>query len=179
MTDRSVTASERVAELRRAFDESFAAPPRSGREETEDLLCFRIRGDAYAFRVREIAGVALAGRVAPLPSRTHELLGVSGHRGSLVPVYSLAGLLGYAQGRESPRWMALLGDREPLGLALGELEGFMRVPRGDLHVPGREPGRHVDQFARSGPVVRAILKAASIAAAVREVAGSAQAGGRP
>lgn len=179
MNDSSMNASERVAELRRAFDGSFAALPASHREETDDLLCFRVRGDPYALRVREIAGVAPAGRVVPLPSRTPELLGVVGHRGSIVPVYSLVGLLGYGPERDAPRWLALVEDRDPLALAIGELEGFRRVPRGDLHVPGREPGKHVDQFARSGPVVRAILKVASIVAVVREGAASAQPGGRP
>lgn len=179
MSNAPVNASDRVAELRRAFDESFAAPPSAGKEEAEDLLCFRIRGDGYALRVHEIAGLAPAGRVLPLPSRTPELLGVAGHRGSLVPVYSLAGLLGYGPGRETPRWLALVGDRDPLALALGDLEGFKRIPRGDLHVPGREPGKHVDQFAQSGSIVRAVLKVASIVAALRKDSGPAQPGGRP
>lgn len=179
MSNAPVNASDRVAELRRAFDESFAAPPSAGKAEAEDLLCFRVRGDGYALRVREIAGISLAGQVVPLPSRTPELLGVAGHRGSLVPVYSLAGLLGYGPGRETPRWLALVGERDPLALVLGELEGFQRIPRGDLHVPGREPGKHVDQFAQSGSIVRAILKVASIVAAVKGNAAPAQPGGRP
>lgn len=174
-----MNSSDLIAELRRAFDDSFAVTPPSGTEETEDLLCLRIRGDRYALRVREMAGVAPAGRVVPLPSRIPELLGVTGHRGSLVPVYSLAGLLGYELGRETPRWLALVGDHDPLALALGELEGFQRIPRGDLHLPGREPGKHVDQFARSGSILRAILKVASIVAVVKEGAAPAQTGGRP
>jgi len=178
VSDFPLSASDRVAELRRAFDESFAAPLSSGREEADDLLCFRIRGDSYALRICEIAGIAPAGRVVPLPSRSSGLLGIAGHRGSLMPVYSLAELLGYGPGRETPRWMAFVHARDPLALALGDLEGFQRVPRRDLHVPGREPSKHVDQFARSGPVVRAILKVASIVTAVSEGAAPAPQGGR-
>lgn len=164
-----LNASERLAEFRRTFDETFAAPPPSGKEEGEDFLCCRVRGDGYALRVRELAAVSPAGRVIPLPSKTPELLGVAGHRGTLVPVYSLAALLGYGPGRESPRWLALVGDRDPLALALGELEGFRRVPRGDLQLPGREPGKHIDQLARIGSTVRAILKVASLVAVVKRV----------
>jgi chemotaxis signal transduction protein len=177
MNGLSVNTSERVAEARRAFDASFAAPPQSGMEEVEDLLCFRIRGDGYAFRIGDIAGVTLAGRVVPLPSPALELLGIAGHRGSLVPVYSLAGILGYGAGRETPRWLILVGGRDPVGLAVEELEGFRRVPRRDLHGPGQGPGKHVDQFARSGPIVRGILRLDSVMAAVRAGVAPARAGG--
>lgn len=171
------SASGRVEELRRVFDASFAAPPPSSREEFEDLLYFRVRGDAYALRVRQITAVALSGRVVPFPSRTPELLGIAGHRGALVPVYSLVGLLGYEPGRETPRWLALLGDTEPLALALGELEGFRRVARGDLQLPGREPGKHVSQFVRSGPDIRAVLDVVSISARIRNDAAPPRGGG--
>ncbi len=168
MSGLPVDASGPVAELRKAFDESFAAPPPAGREPDEDLLCFRVRGDAYAFRVREIAGVAAAGRVVPVPSRQSWLLGVAGHGGSVVPVVGLAGLLGYPAARETPRWLALAGGRDPLAFALGELEGFRRVPRGDLRMPGREPGRHVHRLVQIGSAVRAILEVESIVRFVKE-----------
>jgi purine-binding chemotaxis protein CheW len=172
--------NDRAAELRRAFDESFAAPPRAQAEELEDVLALRIRGDAYGLRVREIAGVARADRIQPLPSRVPELLGVAGLRGSLVPVYSLAGLLGYADGhdplavrrRENPRWLALVGGRDPLALALSEFEGYVRLGRDCFYAPDREPGKHVDRFARAGETVRAIIQVASIVAALTNQAGN-------
>ncbi len=168
MSDFTTSAEARVTEIRRAFDLSFALAPQAKNEETEDLIALRIRGDAYGLRVREIAAVAKAGRVVPLPSKTPELLGIAGIRGMVVPVYSLAVLLGYEPSREAPRWLALAGAGEPMALALGDFEGYLRLPRKDFHLPDRDPGQYIDQFARSGETVRSVIKIASIVAAVRE-----------
>lgn len=162
MTDIPATAAQRVAELRRAFDEAFASPPRAKTEEVEDLLTFRIEGNPYGLSIREIAGVAAAGERVPLPSGRPGLLGITGLRGALVPVYSLPVLMGYGPSRTSPRWLALCGARDPLALALGDLDGYARIPGTALHVPDREPRKHVHRLARIGETVSAIISVSSI-----------------
>jgi len=156
-----------LVELRREFDQIFAAPRREKSEELENLLAIRIKGDSYALNVREISGVETAGPVVPLPSRNPALLGITGLRGGLVPVYSLAALLGYEPGRETQRWLALCGAREPLAFAIGVLEGYVRLSKADLHVPDREPRKHVHQFARIGEAVRAIVSIPSVISAIQ------------
>lgn len=159
---------ERVREMRRAFDEAFAAPAREKTEETENILALRIKGDPYGLSVREIAGVATGGHLVPVPSRAPHLLGLTGIRGMLVPVYSLAGLLGYPPGPEAPHWLALWGARETIGLAVGEFEGYLQIPRSSLHAPDREARKHVHQLVQAGNVVRSMISVASVIAAVKQ-----------
>ena len=85
-------------------------------------------GDHYAIKVSEISGLVNDRKTVALPSPVPELLGVAGIRGGLVPVYSLAALLGYSQDPGRARWLALCGSEEPVGLAFSDFEGYLRVP---------------------------------------------------
>ena len=124
---------QRLADVRKAFDEVFATAPITTVPTFEDLLAIRIAGDPYALRVREITGLVVSRKLVPLPSRRPELLGVVGNRGSLVVVYGLAAILGYGADSKATRWLALAGGAEPIGLAFGDFEGFVRVRSADLH----------------------------------------------
>jgi len=130
----------RLEHFRHAFDQAFAAAPTGTVETFEDLLAVRVAGDRYALRAGEIRGLVVSRRIVPLPSRRPELLGVAGHRGMLVPVYSLAALLGYGAGLTATPWLALVGGSEPLGLGFEQFEGFLRVRSGDIRT-ARDPGR--------------------------------------
>jgi chemotaxis signal transduction protein len=165
------TALERVAGLRRAFDQVFASTYAERSQEQESLLALRIEGDLYGLNVREIAGVAVAGRLVPLPSQSPGLLGLTGIRGAVVPVYSLAVLMGYPRVGETLGWLALSGAKDPLALALGEFDGYVRVPKTALHVPDRDARKHVHQFAQLGDVVRAIISVASVVSAIQGAVG--------
>ncbi len=143
---------QRLLDLRRAFDQAFAVAPNTTVETFEDLLAVRVAGDPYALRVREITGLVASRKIVPLPSRRPELLGIAGNRGSLVAVYSLAGLLGYGADSKPASWLALAGAHEPLGLGFEELEGFLRVRSGDVHVahPAEGARLHVGQVVIVG-----------------------------
>ncbi|MBS2024383.1 MAG: chemotaxis protein CheW [Deltaproteobacteria bacterium] len=125
MSDLSVAG---VSELRRAFDASFAAAPASASEDTADLLALRLAGDAHAVRLEELTGLVRVPKLLPVPARAPAFLGLVGLRGLLVPVFSLAEVLGYPAPREVPRWMLLCGKSEPLGLAFDDFEAFLRLP---------------------------------------------------
>ena len=90
--------------LRRAFDRSFAALPAEA-PPFEDLLTVRAAGDTFALRLRDVAELIAGLLVAPLPSATPHLLGLAGLRGGVVPVFSLASLLGAAGPAGAPRWV--------------------------------------------------------------------------
>jgi chemotaxis signal transduction protein len=162
-----MAAAVSLADLRQTFDQVFAAAGADQVQEHESLIALRIEGDLYGLDVREIAGVAVAGRVVPLPSRSPGLLGLTGVRGAVIPVYSLSVLLGYPKAVESVRWLALCGAKEPLALALGDFEGYARVPKTALHAPDRDVRRHVHRFAKSGDVIRAIVSIASIVSSIQ------------
>ena len=152
--------SARVVELRSTFDRERAAPFSSRtEEETESLLAIRVSRDAYAIRVSEIAGLATDRKIAAFPSPIPELLGVAGIRGTLVPVYSLTGLLGYGAETGQVRWLVLCGSEEPFGLAFSDFEGYLRMPRTQLHqAEQRDVMRtHVTYVARAPDMVRAVV----------------------
>ena len=121
---------DRAAALRRAFDESFAAAPPPAAPPTEDFLSVRVAGDPYALRLSDVARVSAAPKIVAVPSRRLAVLGVAAVRGALVPMYSLAALLGCDAGRASHRWVALAAGDEVVGLAFDGIDGFVRARRG-------------------------------------------------
>ncbi len=120
-----------VHELRRAFDESFAAAPVVA-GEIDELLAIGVAGAPYALRVRDLALIVSGRKVVPLPSARPGLLGLAGIRGSLVPIFSLATLLGGPPSFAPDPWIAVTPGLHPLGLAFASLEGLVRVPRADI-----------------------------------------------
>ena len=169
MSDAMSDADRRIEELRRDFDRAFAEPYPDEPEEVESLLAIRLQEDPYGLIVGEIAAVDRAGSIVPLPSRSPGLIGIAGFRGAILPVYGLASLLGYERSPESPRWLVVCGKREPLALAVSELEGYVQVPKGSLHPPDREARKHVQGFARIGETVRAVVSVPSILEAIQGV----------
>jgi chemotaxis signal transduction protein len=165
---------QRVVDLRHDFDQAFALPPAVLAQETEDVLLVRIGGDPYAMHSRDLSGLATGKKIAPLPSRRPELIGIVGIRGNLVPVYSLMTLLGYGANSPSSRWLALSRGPGAAGLAFQEFEGFVRVRKEDVHAAeSLNARRHIREVVRSGELTRPVVDIASVLEALRAHAGSA------
>lgn len=150
----------KAGELRRAFDRARAAPISSYAEsQTEDLIALRIGQRPYAIRITEISGLATNKKIAGIPSSISQLLGLAAIRGSLVPVYSLGALLESYEDTEKARWLALCGTEEYFGLAFGEFEGHVRIPRDQLHSAERGglASTHVTHVARTADEVRPVI----------------------
>jgi purine-binding chemotaxis protein CheW len=159
MTDASLI-DNRISELRDAFDQTYAIPAASqAAEQMENLLSIRLAGDPYAIKVSEISGVVNNSKTVAFPSRVPELLGVAGIRGGLVPVYSLPALLGYSQDTGNPRWLALCGSEELVGLAFSDFEGYLRVPLTQLYAAEQkdETRAHAKQVLRMADMVRVVV----------------------
>jgi purine-binding chemotaxis protein CheW len=109
--------------------------------------------------VSEISGLATDRKIVAFPSLIPELLGVAGIRGALVPVYSLAMLLGYSAETERTRWLALYGTEDPIALAFGEFEGYVRVSRAQLYLAEQKnvARTHVQQVVRATDLIRAVV----------------------
>lgn len=163
--------SNKVAEMRRAFDEARATPFSEGAEEQVDnFLAIRISGDAYAIKVSEIAGLSTGRKIVPVPSPIPELLGLAGIRGTLVPAYSLNAVLGYGSNAEPPRWLVLCGTEECFALAFHEFEGYLRIARGELYPVGAKDAAriHVKEVARGPGTVRAVVSIVLLRESIRE-----------
>jgi len=157
-------ARDLAATLRRAFDDSFAAPARARSDEVERLLLLRIGDDAYALKLSEIAGLTTARKLVPLPSTIGEVLGVVGIRGEIVPVYGLAALLGYESVASAPRWFVLLADADAVALAFDGFEGYIELASSDVHpvTPSGDGPAHVQALARARDRVVSVLAVRSL-----------------
>jgi purine-binding chemotaxis protein CheW len=159
MTELSPVGAK-AAELRNAFDRARAIPflP-DAVERIENLLAIRVSGDAFAIRLSEISGLTTDRKVVAFPSPIPELLGVAGIRGRLVPVYSLAALLGYSAHAGQGRWLVLCGTEEPVALAINDFEGFVRVPLAQVYTAEQKDdvSAHVKHVVRAADTVRDVV----------------------
>ena len=162
----------KAAQLRQAFDRTFALPPSGASPEAEDLLTIRVAGDPYAIRLLDIGEIVTERRVISVPAVTPDLLGLAGIRGGIVPVFSLSSILGYGPDPGSPRWMIICGAEEPIALAFSDFEGCLRLPASALHADEnlgttREHVKYVNQVASTPDGVRAVISIPLIMASIR------------
>ena len=85
----------------------------------------------------------------------------------ILPVYSLAALLGHAL-TPAPRWI-VIASGSPVAFAFEALDGSRRVSRPEIAARGldQRTGQHVRDFMREHDRVRAILHLPSILEAIR------------
>lgn len=162
-----------MAELRRAFDETFALPAVRPAEDCEPMIAIRVAGQALALRALEIAALVKRNRILPVPSCVPELLGLAGGRGVLVAVYDLAPFVGLSRCAGEPQWLAIAKGEPQLALAFDEIEGLVEVGRTSVYADSAAPSpRHVRQLAQIGPGTRAVVDITAIMATIRAKAGS-------
>jgi chemotaxis signal transduction protein len=131
VSDSQQALSERAAELREAFDRSFALPLAPSPQTTQTFLVVGAGADCYAMAMDALMAIEKARKIVPIPLRTPGLLGLAGFRGQLAPVFSLAWLLGVAEA-EPPRWLAFCKGETLLALALDRLETSVQVSERDV-----------------------------------------------
>lgn len=135
MTSELDGLSRKAAELRAAFDRSFAASEQERAAAAEvDILAIRVADQRYALRLSEVQAVHAERKLVPVPSPVPELLGLVGLRGLVAPIYDLRLLLGHPAG-PVPRWLALAHATSAIGFAFDALEVHLRVSANDLVMP--------------------------------------------
>lgn len=162
MTTSDARETDRVTELREAFDRSFAQAPSTEAAAVENLLAIRVGADPYALRMTEVAGLFADKKVTQLPSSVSELSGIAGFRGAVLPVYDLAMLLGYPRAA-SPRWLVVIAVT-PVALAFDSFDGYLNV-RDAAIVPEARPEereRHVREVVQTVDFVRPLISLASV-----------------
>jgi len=135
MTTELKGLASKAAELRAAFDESFAASEREqGALAQVDVLAIRVADQRYALRLSEVQAVHADRTLVSVPAPAPELLGLVGLRGLVVPIYDLRLLLGYPAG-PAPRWLALAQATSAIGFAFDALDAHLRVAASDIVMP--------------------------------------------
>jgi purine-binding chemotaxis protein CheW len=134
------TSIERkLSVLRRDFDQSFAQPPLGAERAALDFLAIRVAGDPYAIRLSEVQSLHADRKLVRAPSELPELLGLSGFRSVLTPVYDLSQLLGY--GPQPPmRWLVVAASVSPIAFAFGQFDSLLRVSAERVSAPEPESG---------------------------------------
>lgn len=160
----------KVEELRAAFDGERAKPVSVQGEEFESLLAVRASKDGYAVRVSEISGLVAGKKIVEVPSTVSGFLGLAGARGVLVPVYSLATLLGHSAEEDHARWLALCGREDPIALAFSEFEGYLRIPRAEICPAGQRAAArtHVTHIVRATEAVLPLVSVPLLRATIQE-----------
>ncbi|MBI4584439.1 MAG: chemotaxis protein CheW [Planctomycetes bacterium] len=168
MTKEAGLFSTRAADIRRAFDRSFAAALDPKTEEVEGILVFRVAEDRFAVRLREIAGLVKSGNLVPVPAKTRALLGLAGIRGELVPIFSTAKLLGYAC-HEEANWIFLCREPSRLGFAIGEFEGCRHLPKAAFSVPeGSLSSAGSPEYVVVGSCVHTIINVSNLVMSIKD-----------
>lgn len=118
------TLERRLRALRSEFDSSFARPWTPSRAQTEAILCFTAQGGKFAAPLTTLQSVARAGAIVPVPSQASALLGITVLRAKLLPVFSVAALLGMPSANSEVSWLAVLRGPRAAALALDSLAGY-------------------------------------------------------
>ena len=158
------SSSTRAAELRQAFDRSFAEPIATEMAATADFLAVQLGGDPYAIAMSEIAGLFSDIRVTSVPGPLPELCGVAGFRGAVTPVYDLAALLGYPPA--PGRWIVLSASRD-LAFSFDDFNDHFRTEAAAVAVPREGSGRHVRGIAQLGSSSWQVIDIPSLIGAIR------------
>lgn len=119
-------------ELRRDFDSAFAHTPREKDRRTVDLLTISLFGTEYALRLPSVAGLYANKKIARIPASRGGLLGIAGFRGTILPVYDLATLIGLPASVR-PKWVAVAKSGD-LAIAFDAFNGHLRVPEAAIAI---------------------------------------------
>jgi hypothetical protein len=157
----------RALQLARDFDGAFAEAPTPVQPLGGTLLSLWVGGEPYALRASEISSLTRGRSLARLPRAEAAFVGLCGLRGTLLPVWDLALLLGHPAG-PCP-WLVQALDALPWGLAFERFDGTLNLPLDSL-IPYEGQGPAA-AFARQAALhqgcLRPVLELALLAAAVR------------
>ena len=161
---------QRVWELRRAFDESFADPARAPMAAgVEGVMLVRVGPTSYAVRLAECSTMIPLPSITPLPATMPAFCGVSRVKGAAVPVYDLSRLLQVEAAATSERWLLVAAGDDRVGFIVDGLQGHGAL--------SQQPGAD----GSAAPVVHVngtdyrLLQISRLVAALREQVGAGMA----
>ena len=162
MTTSDGRETDRVTELRETFDRSFAQAPSTKAAAVENLLAIKLGADPYVLRMNEVSGLFADKKVTRLPSSVSELSGIAGFRGTVLPVYDLAMLLGYPR-VVTPRWLVVTAVT-PVAFAFDGFDGYLNVREASIVPEARteQRERHVREVVQTIDLVRPLISLGSV-----------------
>jgi chemotaxis signal transduction protein len=155
-----------VAELRQAFDQSFAEAAGTAEKAGDLVLAIRAGSDQHVVRLSEIAGIHVCPKIVALPGTTPTCLGLVGLRGRLHAVFRLSALLGDQRGQPPPRWLLIAPGRDAPTFAVDAVDACLAVAPEELRPVGdasHGEGHLHALFVRDG-IVRGLLHVPTLVA---------------
>ena len=165
MSDSGNALQNKAAELRHAFDRSFAAAIHADMALFDDFLAIRLRDDPHVLRLDGVARLLPLRAVTRFPSTVPHWLGLTGVAGAVVPVYDLGLLFGYPMGA-TPGWMVVC-RAAPVALAFDAFEGQFRHSR-EADTGGEGPPR--GEVLRTTGQVRPVVPVDEVIATIKSLA---------
>jgi purine-binding chemotaxis protein CheW len=103
----------------------------------QEFFCFRAGDLRLAVPSENVLEVIRTGPMTPLPRTPSFLLGVTGHRGEVIPVMDLLRFLGKGEARVGPRTRLFIGTsgNYRVGVVADAVLGLRRVPVADILPP--------------------------------------------
>lgn len=161
------TAILKLEELKGSFDRIFQEVRVERDRELVHLLIIRVGKARFALKVGALTGLARAQTVVPIPTAHSGLLGLTGLKGRMAAVYSLATLIGNpALSAEPEQWFVLCRSEEGIALAFTAAEGTLMVPSSALCPVSSGAPPHATDAVGSGSSRLWLLNVSSIAATI-------------
>jgi hypothetical protein len=155
--------------LRDEFDLGFALAEAPRQGAGERLLAVVVAGDPYALRLRELAFLERGAAPAFLATGVPSFLGLAGLRGEVLPVWDLAGLLGYPVRAARPVWVACSSEAPRWAAAFERFDGMLTASENELDPHGAEgAARFTRGVCKAGGLCRPVLDLRLISQAIRE-----------
>lgn len=125
---------------------------------TVSRVClFRLANHIFALDIRFVREVVEVGSVSPIPLAPAEVLGLFSVRGGILPLISLAALLGLADGAGSSRAVVVRHGERQAALAVSEVLGLetleMSLAEGGIGVPATYVGGQVVWRGQRAPLL--------------------------
>lgn len=129
MKPSSTSRPDKLHDLRREFDESFAQPMTQDKAALIKLLIVQAGDGNFVLRLGDALGLHACPRIIALPGARSGLLGLSGIRGQLIAVYRLSVILGAdAAVHTPPRWLLLPRADGQLAIGLDGISAYVNAP---------------------------------------------------
>jgi len=123
--------------LQRALNSAPERAPAQKARPEQEFFCFELGGLKMAVPSENVREVLRAGSLTPLPRSPSFLLGVTGHRGEVLPVLDLLRFLGKGEARIGNRTRLFVGLSGAYVAAVlaDTVEGIVRVPMTEILPP--------------------------------------------
>jgi purine-binding chemotaxis protein CheW len=132
--------------------------------DTLRLLTFRMDQRLYALPAEDISEVIRIPAAARVPRSPAALLGLASHRGSVIPLASLRGLLGVAEaGAFSTSRAIVLSDGAPVAIAVDSVDALVAIPAGSVET------RQSELAAESGERLKGTFRSDALVAKVLDI----------